>query len=255
MKSMNATAWFAKPTGTRPLLWCFPYAGGGLNIFRGWDSVLAPWVEVRPVILPGRDMRFGEACLESIDELVQHFIDATVQAGVDHLPQAFLGHSMGAAIAYEAAALAEARNKHSAPASLLIVGGRAAPSLPRANEPLHPLPDAAFRHKLGEMGGTPQAVLDNDELMELLLPVIRSDFKAIETWVSRCPVLQRTAVMAIGAALDKESHSARLRDWQHFGQAGTTVHEIPAAGHFCIHSHRVHYLEQVSQAVSRWQNA
>lgn len=251
---MNATSWFAAPTGTRPVLWCFPYAGGGINIFRGWDIVLAPWVEVRPVILPGRDMRFGEACLESIDELARHFIEATVDAGVDHLPQAFLGHSMGAAIAYEAAALAEAHNSAPAPA-LLIVGGRAAPSLSRANEPLHPLPDAAFRRKLGEMGGTPQAVLDNDELMELLLPLIRSDFKAIETWVSRCPLLQRTAVMAIGAALDRESHCARLRDWQHVSLAGTTVHEIAAAGHFCIHSHRDHYLEQVTQAVARWQSA
>ncbi len=252
---MSASAWFCAPTGTRPVLWCFPYAGGGLNIFRGWESVLVPWVEVRPVILPGRDMRFGEPCLESIDELARRFIDATVQTGVDHLPQAFLGHSMGAAIAYEAAALAEARNKHDTRASLLIVGGRAAPSLSRASEPLHPLSDAAFRHKLGEMGGTPRAVLDNDELMELLLPVIRSDFKAIETWVSRCPALRRTAVMAIGAALDKESHSARLQDWQHVTLAGTTVHEIPAAGHFCIHSHQDRYLEQVTRAVARWQRA
>lgn len=249
---MNATTWFAEPTGTRPVLWCFPYAGGGLNIFRGWDSVLAPWVEVRPVILPGRDMRFGEAFLESIDDLAHHFIEATVRAGVDHLPQAFLGHSMGAAIAYEAAALAETRNNDSVQASLLIVGGRAAPSLPRVDGPLHTLPDAAFRRKLGEMGGTPLAVLDNDELMELLLPLIRNDFKAIETWVSRCPVLQRTAVMAIGAALDKESHSMRLQNWQHVSLAGTTVHEIAEAGHFCIHTHRDHYLEQVSLAVARW---
>jgi medium-chain acyl-[acyl-carrier-protein] hydrolase len=252
---MSATPWFSAPTGTRPVLWCFPYAGGGRNIFRGWDSVLAPWVEVRPVILPGRDMRFGEPCPESIDELARCFIDATVQAGVDHLPQAFLGHSMGAAIAYEAAALAEARANQSASTSLLIVGGRAAPSLPRDNEPLHMLPNAAFRHKLGEMGGTPRAVLDNEDLMELLLPVIRSDFKAIETWVSRCPALRRTAVMAIGAALDKESQFARLLDWQHVSLAGTTVHEIPAAGHFCIHSHREDYLEQVIQAVVRWQGA
>ena len=251
---MSLTAWFAQPTGTRPVLWCFPYAGGGLNIYRGWDSVLAPWVEVQPVILPGRDMRFGEACLESIDALAQQFIEATVQAGVDHLPQAFLGHSMGAAIAYEAAALAEARHLNSAATSLLIVGGRAAPSLPRANEPLHSLPNADFRQRLGEIGGTPQAVLDNDELMEMLLPLIRSDFKAIETWGSRCPVLQNTAIWVIGAALDKESHLARLRDWQQVSMVGAQVHEISAAGHFCINSHRDLYLEQVGQALAHWQS-
>jgi surfactin synthase thioesterase subunit len=62
-------------------------------------------------------------------------------------------------------------------------------------------------------------------------------------------------VVAIGAALDKESQFARLLDWQHVSLAGTTVHEIPAAGHFCIHSHLEDYLEQVIQAVVRWQGA
>jgi len=252
---MNSTAWFSKPNGMRPVLWCFPYAGGGLNIFRGWERMLAPWVEVQPVILPGRDMRFGEACLESVDALAQQFIEATIQAGVDHLPQAFLGHSMGAAIAYEAAALAETRHLGSTPTSLLIVGGRGAPSLPRVNEPLHSLPDAAFRRRLGQLGGTPQAVLENDELMEMLLPVIRSDFKAIETWRSSCPVLQNTVIWAIGAALDKESHLARLHDWQQASLVGATVHEIASAGHFCIHSHRDLYLAKVSQALAHWQSA
>jgi medium-chain acyl-[acyl-carrier-protein] hydrolase len=252
---MNSTAWFSQPKGIRPVLWCFPYAGGGLNIFRGWGSVLAPWVEVQPVILPGRDMRFGEACLESIDALAQQFIEATVQAGVDHLPQAFLGHSMGAAIAYEAAALAEARQPSSASTSLLIVGGRAAPSLARDTEPLHSLPDAEFRQRLGQIGGTPQAVLENDDLMEMLLPLIRSDFKAIETWGSSCPVLQNTAIWAIGAALDKESHLARLHDWQQASLVGATVHEIASAGHFCIHSHRDLYLAKVGQALAHWQSA
>jgi medium-chain acyl-[acyl-carrier-protein] hydrolase len=160
---------------------------------------------------------------------------------------------MGAAIAYEAAALAEARHLSSAATSLLIVGGRAAPSLPRANEPLHSLPNADFRQRLGEIGGTPQAVLENDELMELLLPLIRSDFKAIETWGSCCPVLQNTAIWAIGAALDKESHLARLHDWQQASLVSATVHEIASAGHFCIHSHRDLYLAQVGQALAHWQ--
>jgi surfactin synthase thioesterase subunit len=68
------------------------------------------------------------------------------------------------------------------------------------------------------------------------------------------PIVGVVAVVAIGAALDKESRFARLCDWQHVSLADTTVHEIPAAGHFCIHSHRQDYLEQVTQAVARWQS-
>lgn len=249
---MSAASWFHRPTGTRPVLWCFPYAGGGINIFRGWDTKLDSWVEVCPVILPGRDMRFSEPCLETIEDLAGHFIEATVRAGLNAVPQAFLGHSMGAAIAYEAAAMAETRQRTDTPTSLLVVGGRASPCLQRTSAPLHALPDDALRRQLGELGGTPAKVLENDELMELMLPMIRSDFKAIETWASECPVLRHTFVVAIGAELDKESQPAQLQNWQRVSEAGTELHQIKAAGHFCIHSHRGPYLDLVVQAVARW---
>lgn len=49
---------------------------------------------------------------------------------------------------------------------------------------MHQLPDDTFVEKLREYNGTPRDVLENRELMALLLPILRADFEACETY--RC---------------------------------------------------------------------
>ena len=57
---------------------CLPYAGGGaVAVFRTWKNQLAPIAEPFPVELPSRAARLREA------------------------PLAFLGHSLGALLAFE----------------------------------------------------------------------------------------------------------------------------------------------------------
>lgn len=91
--SDGSARWFAPPSGQRPVLWCLPYAGGGAAIFRTWERALAPWVEVRPVFLPGREARFGEPAVDELACLADTLCDLTRPWA--HLPQAWFGHSMG----------------------------------------------------------------------------------------------------------------------------------------------------------------
>ena len=79
-------------------LFCFPYAGGGATVYRLWGQQLPAAVEVQAVQLPGREDRFKETALTSMEQL----LDALVPALLPFLdrPYAFFGHSMGSAIAY-----------------------------------------------------------------------------------------------------------------------------------------------------------
>jgi surfactin synthase thioesterase subunit len=38
-------------------LFCFPYAGSGTSIYRGWTAAMPRAIEVWPVALPGREHR------------------------------------------------------------------------------------------------------------------------------------------------------------------------------------------------------
>ena len=161
-------------------LFCFPYAGGKAVSFRAWSSGLPTTVEVCPVELPGRGSRLMEVPFTQFEPL----ISALAQALLPYLdkPFAFFGHSMGALVSFELARLL--RQKYGLSPVHLFVSGRGAPQVvPVPDPPIHALPEPAFLEKLRGLNGTPEAVLENAKLMQLLLPMLRADFAVIETYV------------------------------------------------------------------------
>src|ERR1041385_982226 len=82
-------------------LFCFPYAGGGTNIYRSWAAKLPPQVDVCPVQLPGRGHRIREASYTNVPTLTKALAEA-IRPFLNQ-PFAFFGHSMGAILAFELA--------------------------------------------------------------------------------------------------------------------------------------------------------
>ena len=80
-------------------LFCFPYAGGGASVYRGWASDLPDFVEVCPVQLPGREGRFREPAFTRLGPLVEALTES-LRPCLDR-PFAFFGHSLGALVAFE----------------------------------------------------------------------------------------------------------------------------------------------------------
>ncbi len=164
--------------GAEVRLFCFPHAGGGASLFHGWADRLPPAVEVCPVQLPGRETRFGEPPINRLGPLV----GALAEALLPHLdrPFAFFGHSLGALIGFELAR--RLRRERGLEPVHLFASACAAPQRWGCVRPIHALPDAAFRKELRRLRGTAPAVLDNEELMEILLPALRADFALCETY-------------------------------------------------------------------------
>ncbi|WP_176460864.1 thioesterase II family protein [Janthinobacterium sp. PC23-8] len=221
----------------RPLLFCLPFAGGGSGVFRQWPAALEDLVQVCPLLLPGREARMGEPAVGQMEALVPTLASALAALlrppGALHARRwSIYGHSMGAAIAWELALRLE-REPGMAPPDWLIVSGRGTPGLARQRAPLHQLDDAAFRLALGQMGGTPPEVLAEDELMALLLPMLRADFRLIETWQPSAGALARTRILAVGADDDIESVRARLEGWHGRSERGARIVEL-RGDHFSI---------------------
>ncbi len=162
-------------------LFCFSCAGGSAADFLPWRSSLAPRIDVCPVQLPGRGSRLREAPMLSPAAVV----DAALDALREHLdrPFACFGHSLGALLAFEFARRCRALGLREP--SRLIVSGCGAPSVGHASEPLHLMDDRALIAALRRYNGTPAEVLDNAELMEWVLPVIRADFALVANYAYR----------------------------------------------------------------------
>ena len=211
-------------------LLCFPYAGGGASIYRTWPSSLPPEIEVLPVQLPGREARIREPAFTSLPPLIDGLLPALGRGLLDG-PVAFFGHSMGALVAYE---LARALRDAGSPRPLhLFVSARRAPDLPARTAPIHALPEPEFRQRLRELNGTPEAVLEHPELMELLGPTLRADFTLIETYEPTSAPPLDCPITAFGGVDDPDVSEEEMAAWRRFTTAAFQLRMLPG-DHFFL---------------------
>lgn len=217
-------------TPPRLRLFCLPYAGGGAQIYRTYSQVLPDDIEVCAVQLPGRERRFREPALESVDAIVDRL--APVVSELSDRPYAVLGHSLGALVGFE---LLRRLRKDGEPLPLrLFASGHRAPHLPDPDPPIHHLPDAQFVEELRQLNGTPQEVFESPELLELILPVLRADFTAAETYVYRSEVPLPCPITALGGTNDVMIPRESLQAWQEHTTGNFEAHFLEG-DHFFIH--------------------
>jgi len=167
-----------KPFEAPLRLFCFPPAGAGAFLFRPWLTYSSAEIELFAIQLPGREHRLKEPCFTELEPLIKSLTEAIIP-DLESEKFAFFGHSMGALIAFELTR--ELRRQGSVLPEHLFVCGRRAPQIP-IDHPLHTQPDSILIEALRQYGGTPEAVLQNEDLMELFLPIFRSDLRVNETY-------------------------------------------------------------------------
>jgi medium-chain acyl-[acyl-carrier-protein] hydrolase len=222
-------------------LFCLPYAGGSASIFRSWPQVLPREVDVCAVQPPGRGNRLGEAPFVRLDDLLPPLVDALLP--LLDLPYAFFGHSLGALVALELARRLRARV--GAQPAVLLVSACRAPQLPDHASPIHELPDDRFLARLAQVNGIPAEVLENRDLLDLLLPLLRADVEMAETyrWQPGAPLGCR--ITALGSEGDPFVPRADVDAWRVHTTGSFSARTLPGA-HFFIHTAESELLEVIS---------
>jgi surfactin synthase thioesterase subunit len=237
-------AWVRRARPAHLALFCLPFAGGGAGVFREWPGLLPAGVEVCPVHLPGRETRFAEPAIDDVHALVEPLLEGLLP----HLdgPFALFGHSMGGLIAFELAD--RLRWRGVAPAWFFASGVRA-PHVPPRTEPRHGLPDDEFLASVRELNGTPPELLDNPEIMELMLPTLRRDFRLVETYRYRPRPPLESPIVAFGGRHDPDVTHADLEAWREQTTAQFELHVLPG-DHFFINASRPELLRLISERLS-----
>jgi pyochelin biosynthetic protein PchC len=152
-----------------PRLYCFPHAGGTASFFLPFSASLDGVAEVVALQYPGRQDRLREPLIDSIPEIADR-IASVLPSDLDR-PSVFFGHSMGSIVAYEVA-----RRLDRQPAAL-IVSGRSAPTVVRT-ERTHEKTDDELLASVALLGGSVAAVLEDEDVRQMILPALRSDYVA-----------------------------------------------------------------------------
>lgn len=225
-------------------LFCFPHAGSGSSVYRTWPEGLPPSVELVAVELPGRDTRFKERPAHRLAELVPAIADGL--AGELSRPFAFYGHSMGALISYE---LTRELRRRGAPLPRhLFVSGRRAPQLPEP-APMFDRSEEAFVAGLRQLGGVPEAVLAEAELMAIFLPILRADFSIGDTAVIAPEPPLPVPITALGGLADQRASLEELHAWRAQTSAAFDVETFPG-GHFFHQSERAAFFGSLGRRLA-----
>lgn len=169
-----------------------------------------PDFEVWEVVLPGHGIRLGEAARTEPAALIRALAGALFPALAGGKPYCMLGHAFGAVLAWEVAINISARpspwNGAAEGPALLCVVSAEGPSWPGrgvaqhlggetrdtcfvnylggddGGRALHSLDDAAFEAMLRRRKGTDEELLNEPDLKEMFMEVIRADIKLEETY-------------------------------------------------------------------------
>ncbi|MFF4926340.1 thioesterase II family protein [Kitasatospora sp. NPDC001261] len=211
-------------------LYCFPHSGGSPGEYLRWADRLPAEVEVWGVQLPGRGSRMREPAMTDLRELVGALTEQAEFTG----PYAFLGHSLGAIVAYETAVALRALGRPEP--ERLIVSVNGPPHLHRPGLPLHLLDGVDFVPRVEERYGPLPPELGNDPRMrELYLANLHADLTVVATYrhVPTAPL--SCPVLALGATDDWEDEG-RLREWGRHTTGPSDVRILPG-GHFYFRDH------------------
>ncbi len=225
-------------------LFCLPFAGGGALAYRNWIHGLPAGVDLWAVQPPGRANRLKEPCLTRLTDLVSALSSEFVP-DLDR-PFVLFGHSLGALASFEL--IRDLRRQGLPLPQVLVVSGQGAPQMPNPNPPLHQMPDPELIQMLRHYGGTPEAVLQDADLLQLLLPSLRADFEMLETYEYLPEDPLTCPIIVFGSQSDPRVPVAHLQAWQQQTSASFHSRLFPG-GHFFLLDQQQEFLTALSEAL------
>ncbi|MEU6575145.1 alpha/beta fold hydrolase [Streptomyces sp. NPDC046805] len=210
---------------------CFPHAGGAAGYYHALLGNSLAGSGMAAVQYPGRHDRLAEPCPGSVRELAEGVLPELREHAAGR-PLVLFGHSMGALVAFEAAHLL--REQGLTPAAL-VVSGQQAPHHPASAdaEGVDRLSDEDLVARLVRLGGTAADAFSDPEMLDLVLPATRADFRAAAgyTYTSRPPL--PVPVTAIVGDRDSGVSEAGAGSWSTHTTAGFALRVLPG-GHFYL---------------------
>lgn len=222
-------------------IFCFAYAGGSASMFMQWKHSSSPELKIVPIELAGHGRRVKEPLYMDFDQLLQD-IFTIIRPQLLNNSYCLFGHSMGAKIVFE---LTHKVVEHGLPEPRhIFFSGRGSPYLIGQDEKDYDsFTDLEFIEEVKMIGGTPKEFFKYPELIEVFLPILRSDFKLAKR--SPHPSIKKFGCdISVFIGKDDELEAEQIVNWKNCTSALCTI-VFFNGGHFFIDTYGDAIIKQI----------
>jgi surfactin synthase thioesterase subunit len=228
-------------------LYCFPFAGGSKYSYSEFIKKAPAHFNVISLDLPGRGTRFKERLLTNIKLMADDLFNQ-IRADL-HRPYIFYGHSMGTLLSYLVSKKIEAENLNK-PLFLFLTGcGSPGMSFPREKN-RYLLPKKEFIEKLKSYGGSPDQILEDENLLSYFEPILRADFQAVDTYQHDLDNLLNIPITII-TGTEESVTQEEAEAWKDETTREVEVYQFPGK-HFFIYNYIERILEMIHERAIRY---
>lgn len=221
----------------------FSYAGGSASIFHSYNMLISSEVEIVAIQLPGHGDRFKESLITDWSEM-KELIRSEISL-LCNKPYILFGHSFGAQLAFE---FSLHQTILANPPLHAFFSGAKAPYLEKSSSPIHHLPDQEFIEKLVAMGGTPKIVSENNELMQILLPMLRADFKLSHLHKVEAKCYFNFPATILYGNRDNFTSLNAIQAWQHLFSLPININCVDG-DHYYINNNRERVASYINEVI------
>ncbi|MDD1502754.1 thioesterase domain-containing protein [Lysinibacillus sp. CNPSo 3705] len=222
-------------------LFCFHHAGGSAASFRNWKT----WEQnlaVFPIELPGKSTRIKEQYITDYLHVMPQIAEA-INRVTNQTRIYFYGHSMGAILAFKTACLLE--EKYKKKVNLLIVAGRHAPQDHFPDDYQTYMDDSELVKELIRVGGTPKELLENKEVLQHILPMVKNDYRLNESFDYRNELFHGPIVAHCGTN-DPDAPASSTKNWGNVTTNSFNLKEF-SGSHFFPYENKQDYYKSLEQ--------
>lgn len=239
---MELKTFYRSREGSKGQLICFPYLGGYVNSFYEMVRSMSEDIEIWVANPPGH---FGSqlGLISDINELISVYYQDISK--IIHSESVFFGHSMGGIVSYF---LLERmiRNQDKILPKTLILSASVAPSN-FAKKQYSKLSDEDLIKQIQVYGGMPEAVLKDNELMEIMLPIFRADYEILESSAKASYKKIDIETHLLWGENDKAETIGSAMMWKDYLVQDLNITSIKNGEHMFIHNKEDEVITHINQ--------
>lgn len=223
----------------------FPYAGGGVSVFRKWEKYFDN-IKLYAAQYPGRENRMSEEPINEFNVLLNEVYQNIKSIIDDDTLYYLFGHSLGTKLVYELT-LRIINDSIKKPSGIIVSGGRA-PCFKEKN-PIYHLDDIDFIKGINRYSGTPEEIIQNMEIMKIFLPMLRADFMIDETYQRKEIEKIDIPILGLMGTDDKELKIEELKKWEEYTTKDFKYRYIEG-GHMFINTNTELVAKEISSFIN-----